>query len=704
MIGAPARHALLIGVDFYIPGQLADGSFYPSLRGSVRDINHVQTFLQTELMIPDERIVKLTSTNTGTSGQQQPPEAPEFWPTYPNMKAAFERITTTAVRGDHVYVHYSGHGGRTPTLVKDIKGANGEDESLVPMDIHRSDAQYLRDIELGVILKRMVEKGIQLTVVFDSCHSGGAVRGPVDAAVRGINVLDATPRPTNSLVASIAELADTWRSMTGTTARNIVSGSGWLPETEGYVFMAACRPSESAYEFAFDGQKRNGALTYWLLDTLRSFGTGLSWRAVHDRIVAKVHTQFVLQTPQLQGEGHLTFLGSQLPPPKPTVPVLQTDPKRNWVQLAAGQAVGVGRGAQFAVYPMGTLDFGARAKRRGVVTIRELGATSSWAEVTERATADPIETGAHAVLINPGASRLVRGVQLARASDLESGVNLDRAERALSEVARLLEANAWVGLAGAEDAVDLQVAVNAKGQYEIWDGVGSPLPNLQPAISVEEQDAATRVVKRLEHLARYRSVEQLDNYDPLSPLAGKLSVELVGVQDEYVAGDKPRPRAWTDPGATPHISVGQTTFLKITNQSTTSLNIGVLDLQPDWGISLVYPPGTGDSFVQLDAGKELLPLIPLRAWLPAGYVAGRDLMKVVAAVGPIEFRLLELPALGQAPISRRTERRRNLANDLETLMNTITSEAPRTRNVTTPANPSVEWTSASVELRVRAGH
>jgi hypothetical protein len=29
-------------------------------------------------------------------------------------------------------------------------------------------------------------------------------------------------------------------------------GSGWLPDPKGYVLLAACRPSESAYEYAFE--------------------------------------------------------------------------------------------------------------------------------------------------------------------------------------------------------------------------------------------------------------------------------------------------------------------------------------------------------------------------------------------------------------------------------------------------------------------
>ena len=47
------------------------------------------------------------------------------------MVAAFCKITELAQKGDQVYIHYSGHGGRTqPTLLPELKGENGFDEAL----------------------------------------------------------------------------------------------------------------------------------------------------------------------------------------------------------------------------------------------------------------------------------------------------------------------------------------------------------------------------------------------------------------------------------------------------------------------------------------------------------------------------------------------------------------------------------------------
>src|SRR5207249_716147 len=106
-------HALLIGVDCYLPNQLPEGS-YPSLQGCVRDVKHVADFLRRRLGVSAAQLNQLTSTN---SGKPDPPEPPEQWPSYENMVRALKRLTQQAQPGDQVYIHYSGHGGRVPTIL-----------------------------------------------------------------------------------------------------------------------------------------------------------------------------------------------------------------------------------------------------------------------------------------------------------------------------------------------------------------------------------------------------------------------------------------------------------------------------------------------------------------------------------------------------------------------------------------------------------
>src|SRR6185295_13144425 len=112
---------------------------------------------------------------------------------------------------------------------------------------------------MAKLLQTMAKHQLVVTVVLDSCHSAGMTRGP-DARVRGLGLLDSSATPTDSLVASIDELAEAWRQVSEGTTRSL-STARWSPASAGAIVLSACGPSELAYEYAFDGVESNGALT-----------------------------------------------------------------------------------------------------------------------------------------------------------------------------------------------------------------------------------------------------------------------------------------------------------------------------------------------------------------------------------------------------------------------------------------------------------
>jgi predicted phosphodiesterase len=680
-------YALLIGVDCYLPNRLPDNSSYPSLGGCVRDIEGVESFLRTRLGLPDERIFKLRASD---QGHNEPPEPPELWPTYENMVAAFERITAAAKAGDQVYIHYSGHGGRTPTAYPEVKGTYGLDESLVPTDIGSPGTRYLRDLELAHLLKRMADKGLFITVVLDSCHSGGATRGMVDSAVRGISSIDTTPRPTDSLVAPREELIASWQGLTGSETRGVLAGSLWVPESQHYLLLAACRPHELANEFAFDGKARSGALTYWLLDTLQNLGEGSNYRMLHNRLLGKVHAKFPQQTPQLLGDGTRAVFGVEQVHAPEAVRVLQVDAVGGRVQLNAGSAQGVVPQTQFAIYPATAADFSRLDTRLAIVEVAQTQPADSWATIIQTFGSQPLDAGFKAVLISRPAR--VRGrVRLTPRTDLIASIDQQAALQRVRDEIAASDDKGWVRLAEAGEAADFQVAVNANREYEIWDVTGRPLPNLRPALNIAETQAARLLIRRLTHLTKFQNIKLVDNNDPASTLEKQFIVEWV--RDDGGAG---APQPLVAPGQTPVFDVDESALLRIKNNSNKVLNVTLLDLQPDWGVSKVYPPDADSE--PLYPGAERF--LPLRASLPENYDEGTDVLKVFATIEPTSFDWLLLPALDQPVVMRSTMR--SAGAPLESLFAALTGEMPgTTRQVVLAAPTRADWACAQVEMKTR---
>lgn len=441
----PNLWALLIGIDCYLPNLLPDGTYYRSLAGCVRDILRIEQFLRDELGLTDERLIRLTATrgaldNSSSRGpgekpslmaDEKPTEAPEQWPTYANIVQAFHKLIESVPSGAQVYIHYSGHGGRVKTLPAHRARIPYKhlDEALVPTDLGNNEGQYLRDIELVLLLQKLVDKGSFVTLVLDSCHAGSATRradGPgnktltADATVRGSGAIDTRPKP--SLVASDDELISNWLRLSPPNARNFSTGSGWLPDPQDYVLLAACRAHEGANEYSFDGVNKQGALTYWLLDSFRKFGRGVSYHALHQYIAAKIKGQFKAQTAQLEGEGNRVAFGCE-PIEVPFAFVVLDVDENGQVTLNAGRIHGLEAGDRFVLYSAEQLVFTPTDKPLAIAEIIKPGATSSRALLVGRSSDEPVEQGDRAVIIESSTDTSADALHLAkfrRARELEN--------------------------------------------------------------------------------------------------------------------------------------------------------------------------------------------------------------------------------------------------------------------------------------------
>ncbi len=692
----PNFYVLLIGIDAYTPNP-----YYLNLGGCVRDINLVDQYIQ-QTQKP-KKIWRLTAPLSDNFTF-----TPDPLPTYDNIVNTFKEITETAQKGDLVYFHYAGHGGRATTIFPEVKkGEMPNDEGIVPMDVG-TEGRYLRDVEMATLLKRMTDKGLIVTVVLDSCHSGGAARG--DVQIRGSQTIDVAPRSSDSKVASRQELLENWQILTQNSSQ-----SYWMPEGKDYVLLAACRPTEFAYEYAVLGSDRHGALTYWLVNTLNTTEGALSYRTLHNRVTAQIQAKFPQQLPMILGDSDRLVFGSEDLASQYTVSVLEVDETKGIVTLNAGLAQGLSKGTRFAIYPLTTIHFSEQSQIIAMVEVAKVEAGSSLAKIlTSEAggvvSAQKIERGYPAVMTQPPID-LVSRICLFEKPEGDKDGELpqplfNQQKTALAVVREALQGNGWLTEVSQDEGSLFQLAVALDGTYEI--AKGSPLKNLRPALKINDSEAAKKVIERLVHLTKYQAVLSLNNNS--SSLSKSLKVELL---DEL---------------ETPFFNLSEVTIkneaiviLRITNTGSQDLKIAVLDIEPTWAISQIPIDGLVSAFFNLAGGDS--NDIKLRLALPndAEYQEAIETLKVIAIrKGIADFRWLTLPALDQPMESRSVQLRGELEriksrsvtrgeeaisiNSLNHLMEKIGADPEDSPNVTRAAIPisdsKDDWVTEQISVKV----
>ncbi len=352
-----------------------------------------------------------------------------------------------------------------------------------------------------------------------------------------------------------------------------------MPNQRDYVFLGACRPTELAYEAAFDSKDRNGALTYWMIDTLVNSKSALTYQSLYNRVKGMIQSKFPNQLPMLLGEGDRLVFGDKQQYKPYTLVVIDVTEDQKEITLDAGMAARLSSGTRFAIYP--TDDVSDKTQQLAIAELTdEIQADKSTARILSPdeggiVVKGKIEPGASAVMVTAPVN-LIKKVRLftqKQAGDREQDlpVNLvDKQVEALAKVRQALVDNGWVVEVKDGEEAHYQVAVGKDGEYEIC--IGMPIKNLRPPLKIDDLEAPQKVVDRLVHLGKYQAVQELDN--PASELTDYLEFELC---------DKNK-QPFPDPQNV-SLNPGEVSFLKLKNTYEQTLNVAVLEFKPTWEIS-----------------------------------------------------------------------------------------------------------------------
>src|SRR5688572_3192595 len=266
-----AKRAVLIGVNKY---KIAGAD----LRGCVNDVKNLQSVLTEFYDFPAGSITTLLDEKA----------------TKKNMQAAIRSIITQAKKGDVLLVHFSGHGSNVPD--KNGDEADKRDEILCPHDLDWKSP--LSDDWLRTSFNKL-RSGVSLTAIFDCCHSGTATRvlRPPDAPV----IPRFLPSPWDLIATESGrrirgEVRGTVHGASRAARRKSDIVAVDIPE----VLISGCRDTQTSAD-AHIGGSFNGALTYSLASALRDARGRITYRELHENVLAHLKHEGFDQVPQLEG-------------------------------------------------------------------------------------------------------------------------------------------------------------------------------------------------------------------------------------------------------------------------------------------------------------------------------------------------------------------------------------------------------------------
>lgn len=270
-----AKKALLIGINRYqIPG--AD------LRGCINDVQNIIASLTNHFGFAPGDVKTLTDDQATTQ----------------NVQTGIVSLLRKAKKGDVLLLHFSGHGSNVPD--DDGDEADFRDEILCPTDLDWK--KPLTDDWLRKTFDTL-PSGVNLTVIFDCCHSGTATRAiePPDVPIKERYL----PSPWDLVaVESGRSLRGKFRDGIGAPRRKTRQKSrdvtdvidAKIPE----ILITGCRFDQTSADAYIRGSY-NGALTYHLTAALNAKRGKLTYRQLHAEALDRIRKGRFAQVPQLEG-------------------------------------------------------------------------------------------------------------------------------------------------------------------------------------------------------------------------------------------------------------------------------------------------------------------------------------------------------------------------------------------------------------------
>jgi hypothetical protein len=657
------KRAVLIGIDEYeVPGQelpprkdeSGNEIEYRNLQGCVNDVLAISEYLLGTLKVPECNVDTLLAPIPGTTSPYTKSSKNYRKPTYKNIVEALENLARISDRGDMVYIHFSGHGACATTVFGSLRQDQGHiDHCLVPWDI-KQGGKYLRDLELGATLQDIVDRGVILTVVLDSCFSGGAVRGGCDdEEVEGIRGVRNTYQSNQEI--------DRPENMA--RVQYWAKKATWLESPSGFVVLAACLDYQKAKEFPCTtetGTYRHGYLSYWLLDTLRNTPTQLSSRAIYDRVRSKIVENVASQTPCIIGDTNRFFFNKHVRSRIHTLTVLQVNKKQRrkdqcWLHLDGGTMDAVCIHSVYAILPLNfdpamtisESDILANVRVEQMKS-RECRAVFLQPESITDLQWQKLDVGCSAVLqsLPLGGIAKVRFI----------AINETQAVQFAQDWHYSLKGKGKLHLSDDNDA-QFRIQLDHSGIYQIG-CVGDIFPNhiSNTLTPLTGDKSMPKLISRIEHIARFKLLKGLENpgirLGNLPDLAS-VTIEPSPCGREWILNKYTEKSIWIPAAQSIQLQqdgvyrVQQREWFRfnVTNNSEHTIGCVILNFNPEIGISIMHSSLFHSIAPHEKLQEDLFVNIPDTLQDAARSIAIVDTFKIFVSVPEKDISAMELQKL-----------------------------------------------------------
>jgi hypothetical protein len=587
----PRKLALLVGINNYP----ANDRSFRNLEGCVTDVDLQQELLIHRFGFNPTDIVRLTS---NPSDKQ---------PTRNNILTAFEEhLIKQAKPGDVVVFHFSGHGSRLrdPNPIQGCANQAFNDEfnsTLVVADEGQKGlAPDIMGRTLFLLMSALNTENV--TVVLDSCHSGGGTRG--NFRVRSVPGDKLNPSPEE--IAYQKGWMERLQLSEAELARRRCAGVA-----KGVVFASAQREQE-ALDAEFGGFSA-GAFTYLMTQYIWQ-QTGNVGSAIAQ--ITTVMNSLSSQVPLADGDlkKPVYFINKQVPPTDAVITKVEGDKATLWLGGVDSESLEAFQpGATFAIVN----DKGQISGKLQLISPRS--GLKGEAKLVEKGANASLKPG---MLLQESSRVVPADLKLSIGLDPSLGGETNAAKQELSAINRIEAVLAQSGNVPYPGGVQYIFSrMTADYQQKLQKQVAN-LPavgsiglftsglELVPKSFDEPGETVTAAVKRLEaklkSLLAVRIIKKTLNADS-SELSVEVSMNLVEQPNQTLArtstGRGKNTRQESEQTYTNKLPVNQLFQFRVSNHESSDLYLTTLLVDSTGGLVVVFP-------YQWPASNETMKLRP----------------------------------------------------------------------------------------------